>query len=396
MFDTPGSLGVAAAEDSSSDPDTDVRWMRRCLELAVRGVGRVSPNPLVGAVLIGPDGEVRGEGYHASYGGPHAEVHALRRAEEDDPETDFSRSTLYVNLEPCNHEGKTPPCTRLILEKGVGRLVVGITDPSPDARAGGRSLEWLRERGVEVRSGVLETACRRLNEPYLHHLETGRPLVTLKTAATLDGSIATTSGDARWISGRPARTLVHRWRAASDGVLVGSGTAASDDPHLTVRHVDGPQPVRIVLDRAGELAGSLHLFSDAHAGSTVAVVGPEADPAYGSALEARGGRVVRSALEEGHLDLRVLLDRLGRSGHGRRPYLQSVLVEAGTGLTTALFERDLVDRFALFLAPKVLGGGRPVLRSLGIDAMDEAIAFADHHWETLGEDALFVGYRREA
>lgn len=390
----PRLLGAPVAEESSSVSEPDERWMLRCLELAARGAGRVHPNPLVGAVLVGPDGEVLGEGFHDTYGGPHAEVHAIEEAEERVEVPSFERSTLYVNLEPCNHEGKTPPCAELILEKGIGRLVVGITDPYPEARAAGRSLEWLRDRGVEVRSGVLERAGRRLNEAYLHHLDTGRPLVTVKVASTLDGAIATDGGDARWISGEPARELVHRWRANSDGVLVGRGTARSDDPRLTVRHVEGPQPARLVLDRPGALSPTLNLFSDAHVSATLALVGRGAEPRYGEKLERGGGRIVRVPEREGHLDLEAVLDRVGRSGHGERPFFQSLLVEAGSGLATALFARDLVDRFALFVAPKLLGGGRPVIRSLGIDAMDRALTFAEHRWHSVGGDGLFVGFRR--
>ncbi len=367
-------------------------WMRRCLALAERGAGAVSPNPMVGAVLVGPSGEVLGEGWHRRYGGPHAEVHAVAEAEARHGAEALRTATLYVNLEPCCHHGKTPPCTDLILEKGIPRVVVGMADPFPAVAGGG--LARLRERGVSVTPGILEHACRRLNEAFVHHVHTGRPLVTLKLAQTLDGRLATEAGDARWVSGPDARRRVHRWRATLDGVLVARGTAERDDPALTVRHVEGRQPVRLVLDRRGILSPTLKLFSDAFAGHTVAVVGPGAEPAYAPALTAAGGRILHIPERDGLLDLHALLDRLGRDGGpGGRP-LQSILVEAGPGLATTLFREDLVDRFFLFLAPKLLGSGIPALRSLGIARMADARTFADHTWEPVGDDMLFCGYRR--
>ena len=245
--------------------------MRRALTLAERGAGAVSPNPLVGAIVVGEDGTVLGEGWHGQYGGPHAEVWAVRDVERRHGATALRSSTLYVTLEPCSHFGKTPPCADLIVEKGIPRVVVGMIDPFP--AVAGRGIERLRAHGVEVTVGVLEQACKRLNEAFVHHVMTGRPLVTLKIAQTLDGSVATASGDSRWVTGEAARTLVHRWRAELDGVLVGRGTAAADDPALTVRHVEGRQPVRVVLDRKGTLRPDLKLFTDEHAAQTVAVVG---------------------------------------------------------------------------------------------------------------------------
>lgn len=365
--------------------------MARCLELAQRGAGAVSPNPMVGAVIVDPAGTVLGEGWHQQYGGPHAEVHAIHNAETQHEPEALHDATLYVNLEPCVHHGKTPPCTHLILEKNIPRVVVGMVDPF--ASVSGRGVQRLREGGVDVTVGVLEEACKRLNEAFVHHVETGRPLVTLKMAQTLDGRIATPTGDSQWISGPAARTLVHRWRSELDGVLVGSGTARADDPRLTVRHVDGPQPLRLVLDRTGSLPADLHLFTDEVVDRTIAVVGEgHGLPAYADALRAAGGRLVRvPETEDDHLNLMALLTRLG--GRGEDP-VQSLLVEAGPGLATALFRHDLVDRFFCFLAPKLIGDGMPSLRSLGIEQMDDALTFAESAWEPIGDDLLFRGYRR--
>ncbi|QXD17127.1 bifunctional diaminohydroxyphosphoribosylaminopyrimidine deaminase/5-amino-6-(5-phosphoribosylamino)uracil reductase RibD [Rhodocaloribacter litoris] len=366
--------------------------MRRCLELAARGAGHVSPNPMVGAVLVGPDGRRLGEGWHRVYGGPHAEVFAIEEAERRHGAAALHTATLYVNLEPCSHHGKTPPCADLIVAKGIPRVVVGMEDPFP--AVSGRGLARLRAHGVAVTTGVLEAACRRLNEAFVHHVRTGRPLVTLKVAQTLDGRVATATGDARWISGEAARRLVHRWRSELDAVLVGSGTARADDPALTVRHVAGRQPARLVLDRTGTLPPTLRLFTDEHAARTVAVVGPEAAPPYARALLRAGGALLHLPTAGGHLDLPALLDRLGRDGgrDGGRP-LQSLLVEAGPGLASALFAQDLVDRYFVFIAPRVLGGGLPALSLPGPERMAEARTFAEHRWTRTGDDLLFQGYR---
>ena len=384
-----GSVDAASEEAAEAS-----RWMRRCIALARRGAGSVSPNPMVGAVLVDTDGSVLAEGWHAEYGKAHAEARAIHTALDKHGPEALRNATLYVNLEPCSHHGKTPPCSNLIVDVGIPRVVVGTVDPYPEVA--GRGIERMRAHGIDVTVGVEQDACKRLNEAFFHHVTTGRPLVTLKIAQTLDGRIATTTGHSQWISGAESRTQVHRWRAELDGVLVGSGTAAADNPRLTVRHVEGPQPHRIVLDRTGTLPADLHLFTDDHAGSTLAVLGADrAAPPYAQALTDRGGQVVRILeTEADHLDLNALLSHLGApDGPTARP-VQSLLVEAGPGLATALFRQDLVDRFFCFLAPKVVGAGMPSVRDLGIRRMDEALTFADQQWMTVGDDMLFKGFVR--
>ena len=369
------------------------QWMRRCLDLAERGAGHVSPNPLVGAVLVSSSGDVLGEGWHGVYGGLHAEAWAVKDALRRHPTEALRSATMYVSLEPCSHFGKTPPCARLILERGIPRVVVAMEDPNPEVS--GRGLRMLREAGVEVAVGVLEKEAWRLNEAFVQHVRTGRPLVVLKVAQTLDGQVATASGDSRWISGMEARTLVHRWRTQFDAVMIGRGTAEADDPALTVRHVEGRQPIRVVLDAAGSLRPDLKLFQDEHAEQTLVIVGQNVNPAYASKLRERGGRVLAAqTTATGHIDLRDLLMRLGQEGGpGGRP-LKSVMVEAGRSLATSFFREDLVDRYYLFVAPKLVGQGISSLDDLGVERMAAAIDFAESSWEQVGVDILFRGFRR--
>ncbi len=368
------------------------RFMVRCLTLAFRGAGRVSPNPMVGAVLVGADGRVLAEGWHDRYGGPHAERVAIETALRQHGPEALRRATLYVNLEPCAHHGKTPPCADFILAHGIPRVVVGMVDPFP--KVAGQGIARLRAHGVQVEVGVLESVCRRFNEAFVHHVQTGRPLVTLKMAQTLDGFVATRTGQARWISGEAARRLVHQWRAVLDGVLVGSGTAAADNPALTVRHVEGRQPVRIVLDRAGRLPPTLQVFTDVHAARTLVAVAPGVRPAYAASLEKAGGRLWEIPLLGGHLDLQVLLDRLGQQGGMEGRPLQSLLVEAGPRLATALLRQGLVDRFFLFIAPRLFGNGVPLLHDFGVREVEQGLRFDTHQWIEVDDDLLFLGYCR--
>lgn len=369
----------------------DEHWMARCLKLARQGAGAVSPNPMVGAVLVGADGALLGEGYHVRFGGPHAEPLAIAEVENRYGPERLRDATLYVNLEPCDHFGKTPPCTRLIIDKMIPRVVIGMEDPFP--QVAGKGIARLREHGVSVRVGVLEKACRRLNEAFVHHVITGRPLVTLKTAQTLDGRIATRTGDSRWVSGDEARRLVHTWRAELDAVMVGSRTASLDDPELTVRHVAGRQPLRIVLDREGTLPPGLKLLTDEHVPKTLVVTSDSARPAYEASFRDAGGNLLRLPTQEGHLDLLQLLERLGTDGGTGSLPVQSILLEAGPSLGTAFLRQKLVDRYFAFMAPKILGDGVPVFGDLGVEKMSDALVFAESTWETVGEDVLFRGYR---
>jgi diaminohydroxyphosphoribosylaminopyrimidine deaminase / 5-amino-6-(5-phosphoribosylamino)uracil reductase len=317
-------------------PDDGV-FMRRALVLAERGWGRTAPNPMVGAVVV-RDGNIVGEGWHAEFGGPHAEVEALRAAGE------LARgATVYVTLEPCIHHGKTPPCTDALLAAGVRRVVVACEDPNPVARGGARRL---REAGVEVTLGVEEPAARELNAPFFHALTSDRPFVRLKLALSLDGAIADHTRQPGWLTGEAARHEVHRLRADADAIAVGIGTVLADDPELTVRHAPAPRvpPMRVVFDTSARLPRASRL---AHGAREIPVVvvcwAPE--PAHAAALEQAGVTLIHAATTR---DALVALRERG---------VRSLLVEGGATLASSLVQEALVDRLVIFRAPLVLGAG---------------------------------------
>lgn len=360
--------------------------MRRALALARRGQGHVAPNPLVGCVIANGAGETLGEGGHGRFGGPHAEVEAVRDAEDRHGPGAVRGATVFVTLEPCSHHGKTPPCADLLVEKGVARVVVGAVDPNP--LVAGRGIARLRAAGIDL-NVTDDPEALRLIEGFRMRVTEGRPFVTVKVAQTLDGFAATASGDSRWVTGEAARAHVHRLRAASDAVLVGSGTARADDPALTIRHgATGVQPLRVVLDRRASLPPSLRLFSDGFAGRTVAVLGDGApDPAYAvSTVRAREAR--------DQLDLHAVFAALAAGdglpdGRG----VNTVLVEAGPTLAGALLAENLVDRLMVYVAPKLIGDGLRALPVPPAAAMAEAHTLSRWRHESLGDDVLFVGER---
>jgi len=315
--------------------------MRRALRLATRARGQTAPNPPVGAVVVA-DGAVVGEGYHARAGEPHAEVIALRVA------GDRARgATLYVTLEPCSRQGRTPPCAPEVVASGLARVVIGTTDPNPSERGAGTQI--VRSAGIEVETGVLERESRALVEPFAHRSLTGRPLVTLKLAATLDGRVAAADGSSHWITGRTARRDVHRLRAWADAVLVGSGTIVADDPSLTCRlkGYAGRQPLRVVLDSSGRTPPDAAVLGDA-APTLICVTGKATDDGV-AALREAGAQVERFGARDGRVDLDEVLWALGARD------VCELLVEGGPTVAGELVERRLVDRFVFYMAPKLLG-----------------------------------------
>jgi len=361
----------------------DVRWMARAMELATLARGATRPNPMVGAVLVSRD-TVVGEGFHQKAGEAHAEINALRAAGDA-----AKGATAYVTLEPCCHHGRTGPCTEALLEAGVSRVVVGSIDPNP--QVAGQGVERLREAGVEVLTGVLEDACWEMNSVFNHWVTTGRPLVVLKLATTLDGRIAAAGGASQWITGALARERVHAMRAELAGIMVGSGTALADDPRLTARDVETPtgQPTRILVDGRLRVPTSSKLFaSDAE----VLVATAATDEAALGERRDAGAMVLGLATDSGRVDLEALLDHLG----GRQPDpVTGLLVEGGGGLSTALLRRDLVDRLHLFVAPTFMGGdGLAAIGALGVRHPDEAPRFDVMRVNTLGDDLEIVLHRR--
>ena len=324
------------ADERPLAPD-DGAWMRRALTLAERGWGQTAPNPMVGAVVV-RDGVMVGEGWHARYGGPHAEVEALGAAGAQ-----ARGATLYVSLEPCDHHGKTPPCTDAILAAGVRRVVAACEDPTPVAQGGARRL---RDAGVEVVLGVEEPAARELNAPFFHAVRSDRPFVQLKLAVSLDGALADHSRLPGWLTGERARQEVHRLRAGADAIAVGIGTVLADDPELTVRHAPPPRvpPTRVVFDTSARLPRSSKLARGARE-LPVVVVCWAPEPAHAAALEHTGVTLLHAATSR---DALVALRERG---------VRSMLVEGGATLASALVQEALVDRLIIFRAPLVLGGG---------------------------------------
>ena len=365
--------------------------LRRALELAEGGRGKVSPNPLVGAVLV-RDGEPIGEGFHARLGGPHAEVAALDdcRAKGDDP----AGATLYVTLEPCAHQGRQPPCTGAILAAGIARVVIASEDPSE--KASGRGPGILRDEGIEVElaNGPEAAAARLLNQAFRKHTRTGRPLVLLKSALSLDGRVASAGGDSRWISGEDSRALAHRWRAECDAVCVGIGTALADDPLLTARAptvgADSRQPTRVVFDSGARLPLGARLIGSIDQAPLVVIVSPAAPAERVQALRKAGAELI---VCDGTPPARVAA---ALAEFGRRRII-SLLLEGGPTLAGSFLDAGEIDELRLFIAPLVLGGAgaRPLAAGEGAARIADATPALAMEAERSGEDILIRARLRE-
>lgn len=356
----------------------DERWMRHALALAARGRGAVEPNPMVGAVVLDAAGRPVGEGWHERFGGPHAEVNAFAAA------GDAARGgTLYVTLEPCCHFGKTPPCTDAVLRSGVRRVVAAMADPFPKVAGGGLTI--LRGAGLDVAVGVCEAEARRLNTPYLKLVHTGPPWVIAKWAMTLDGKIATRTGDSKWISGDESRRRVHELRGRVDAVIVGRGTVVADDPQLTARPPGPRTPTRVVVTASGELPERCQLRATAR---EVPVLVATAAECVGklAGWAADGAEVVGVAAGDGGLSVDALLAELGR----RR--MTNVLVEGGAGLLGAFLDAGAVDEAWAFVAPKVVGGraAPSPVGGAGVGRIADALRAADVTVERIGDDVLIT------
>jgi diaminohydroxyphosphoribosylaminopyrimidine deaminase/5-amino-6-(5-phosphoribosylamino)uracil reductase len=363
-------------------PSNDNEFMRMALELAARGAGYVAPNPMVGAVVV-QEGRVVGTGYHQAVGGPHAEVHAI-----DDAGDQARGATLYVTLEPCNHHGRTPPCTHKILAAGIQRVVVAVADPNPDVAGGGNA--YLKDQGLQVLCGVCREQALRLNESFFKYARTKIPFVVLKMAATLDGRIATRTGDARWVTGPEARARVHALRHAMDAIMVGVGTVKVDDPELTTRLEAGRgvDATRIILDTHLRMPDTARMLQQASVAETWVVCGPAAAPDNRKRLADQGAVIVEAGLADGRIDLAALMRILGARG------ITSLLIEGGAQVASAALNAGILDKVFFFYAPKILGGddGIPMCSGPGPEKMRESLPLHRVEVERVGADVLVSGY----
>lgn len=349
--------------------------MKRALTLAEKGRGHVSPNPMVGAVAV-KDGKIVGEGYHAAFSHAHAEVNALDQAGDN-----ALGATLYVTLEPCNHTGKTGPCTERIYEAGISRVVIATRDPNP--LVNGSGINFLRSKGITVTEGVLEQNSRELNRGYIKHILTGKPYILLKLAQTLDGRIATSTGHSKWVTGEDSRTSSHKLRSQFDAILVGIGTVLADDPQLTVRKARGFSPKRIVLDSQLRIPLDANVLADDSPNKTIIVTTNQASKEKVARIVERGSIVlVLDADERGWAPQSVLWQKLGELG------ITSIMVEGGSTVHTETLKHGNADEIVIFFAPKLLGSGVDAIGDLGIRNINSAIELQDLKVKRLNKDFM--------
>ena len=354
----------------------DKKLMRQALSLAKRGWGTASPNPMVGAVIV-KGGTIVGEGFHREAGLEHGEIQAIRDAGDSDCEG----ATLFTNLEPCCHHGKTPPCVDSIVESGIRRVVYSLVDPNP--RVSGRGVRFLKEGGVETKEGLLAPEATELNEAYLKYVTTGLPFVTVKVAQTLDGRIATKTGDSRWISSEWSLRFSHRLRAGYDAVLVGSGTVARDNPQLTVRLAKGRNPLRIILSSKGELPPDSNQVKLASDGKTVVTTTGEL-PSDLATSAVKFWKVSDDG--DGRVDWHQLLRFAGQRE------LTSILIEGGASVITSALKAKIVDKIVVIVAPLLLGRGIEAIGDLEINSVKEALNLQRVKVRRSGPDLIYTAY----
>ena len=356
-------------------------FMKMALNLAKKGQGYTSPNPMVGAVIV-KNGKVKGKGYHQVIGQAHAEVNAI-----DDAGTWARGATLYVNLEPCNHRGRTPPCTRKIIEAGIERVVVAMKDPNTIAGGG---CDFLEQNGVEVITGVCEDRAARLNEAFVKYVQTKLPFVIVKCAATLDGRIATRTGDSKWVTGEKARRYVHRLRHAADAILVGIGTIQADDPSLTARLASkkSADPARIVLDTHLSISPKARILKLDSNSDTILVTGHTVSDAKKKRVVKKGVRLIEQPVKNGRIDMKSLMRQLGSMG------ITSLLIEGGSRVIASAFSSGIVDKVLFFYAPKILGGddGQPICRGPGPQLMKDCIRLKNIRVQRFDDDVMIEAY----
>jgi len=366
--------------------DVDETFMKQVLRLARRGLGSTSPNPVVGALVV-KNGRIIGSGYHKKTGAPHAEIEALSKAGER-----AKGSAMYVNLEPCNHHGRTPPCTTALLKNGIRRVVVGMADPNPHVTGGGCTS--LRSNGVEVKCGVLEEECTRLNEVYVKYVTRGKPFVIVKGALTLDGRIATRAGNSKWITNEKSRKFVHSLRKRVDAIMVGVETIIADNPLLTpyLTRNSAPDPVRVIADTNLRVPLDSRVLDSGTSALTLMAAGSRVSNTKRKKIEGLGARVVRCEMRDGRIDLADLLDKLAEMS------ICSVLVEGGGTLFGSIIRERLVDKFYIFLAPKILGGdnGVPFTRGPGCDSIKDCLTLKPLTVRRFDDDIMIEAYPKRS
>lgn len=355
----------------------DQHYMNLALKLALRGNGAVRANPMVGTVIV-RDGKIVGQGYHRAFGMPHAEIEALRDAGELS-----NGATMYVTLEPCCHFGKTPPCTDAIIKTGIRRVVIGMPDPNPLVNLKG--IEILRQHGISVTSDVQRDECEKLNKVFIKYIKRGLPFVTLKVAQSIDGRIATPDGHSQWITSKEARTEGHRLRRENDAVLIGSGTVLADNPKLTVRHVSGYSPRRIVIDNRLRIPLKSHLLSDEQADQTIVVTcSTERDKM--TAIRNCGATVWELERgDDGRIPITTILKKIASEK------MSAILVEGGAAIYTSFIKEKAVDHVVMFISPKIIGDGLNSIGNLDVLRVNNAVAFTDWHVSSIGPDLIVRG-----
>ncbi|MFC1490494.1 bifunctional diaminohydroxyphosphoribosylaminopyrimidine deaminase/5-amino-6-(5-phosphoribosylamino)uracil reductase RibD [Candidatus Latescibacterota bacterium] len=366
---------------SIMNSESDIHFMSLAIDLAEKGRGLVSPNPMVGAVVV-RDGEIVGKGYHKKAGGNHAEVIAIQEAGDR-----AKGATIYVNMEPCCHFGKTPPCTETIIKSGISRVVSSMKDINP--LVNGCGFETLNQNKIETIVGILKERAQKLNEAYIKFIQYKIPFVTLKLAMTLDSKIAAPDGKSKWITGPEARKRVHMLRAESDAVMVGIGTLLADNPMLTVRDSEGSNPLRVIVDSKLRIPEDANVFRDDNKepqNNVVLATTQNADKNKLARLTSLGVKVWEFESDDGLVPIPKLLEELGKND------ITSLLCEGGSILASSLLKEKLVDKIIFNVAPKLLGCGFDAVKNFGIDNLDTALCLKNNHVETLGDDILITGY----
>ncbi|WP_090040840.1 bifunctional diaminohydroxyphosphoribosylaminopyrimidine deaminase/5-amino-6-(5-phosphoribosylamino)uracil reductase RibD [Clostridium frigidicarnis] len=358
----------------------DEKYMEIALALAKKGAGKVNPNPMVGAVIV-KDGKVIAEGYHEEYGKSHAEVNAFNNALED-----VRGATMYVTLEPCSHYGKTPPCVEKIIEKKISRVVIGMVDPNPIVR--GQGIEKLLSQGIEVVTGVLEEKCKKLNEVFIKYITLKKPFVIMKTAMSIDGKIATSSGESKWITKEESRKQVHKLRNEVSAIMVGVNTVIKDDPELTCRIENGKNPIRIIVDSTLRIPRDSKVIKGANEVKTIIACTEKLNNEKGLELKKQGVEILLTKSKNNRVDLDDLMTKLGEMN------IDSLLLEGGSTLNFSALEEGIVDKIQVYIATKIIGGenSKTPVGGKGIENLKDVFKIENMNLSLIGQDIFIEGY----